>query len=337
MIQKSSLFIFATLLTPWVHAHEHAFTYPHIPEKSYGVFVTADALIWKMQQSGREFARTVNANANPSYILGIVALQPCLTYQPGFRLGLGYTFPCHQLWDVYAYYTQFNASQSNAAVPTSDKIPVMTATIHPTWPEKPVDRAAACFNGHFKNFDIEMGKKFVIADNLRLRYHLGVRWAQIKERYTITYTGGSTLTTAAASPLVIFQKNNFSGAGIQTGINSEIDMFKDHCWCPEISFYGDASFALLSGKTCAYGDETHNTTLFANGYGKYGITKAAFDLALGLRWNKMFCNDRINLRIQLGWEQHYYPNIWIWVPAINTAGNGDFAVSGVVVGARIDF
>lgn len=312
--------------------------YPHIPENGYGVFVTADALIWKAQQSGREFTRLVDTENNAARGLGIIAVQPCNKYEPGFRLGLGYTLPCHQEWDLYGYYTQLNSAQSRTVVPTDDKRPVVTASVNPSYAGAFVSEATACWNLHFKNFDFEAGRKFLLSDDFRLRYHIGLRAAQIHERYLIGYSAGISLADAATPAMSIFLKNNFSGVGLQTGLNTEVDLLKNWCWCPgEWSFYADASVALLSGKSKAFGSEKHADTLFSDGCGSYGIMKAAFDLGAGLRWNKMLWCDRVNFRLQLGWEQHYYPNIWIWVPSIHTAGNGDFALTGLVISARVDF
>jgi hypothetical protein len=84
--------------------------------------------------------------------------------------------------------------------------------------------------------------------------------------------------------------------------------------------------------------------LYANVHNSYRISQPVLDLALGLQWDYMFCNDRIHLGLHAGWEHHIYfsqnqfPSFTNAVSkGIYVSNQGDLALQGWTIGARLDF
>jgi hypothetical protein len=68
------------------------------------------------------------------------------------------------------------------------------------------------------------------------------------------------------------------------------------------------------------------------------------DLAAGIRWDKLFCNDAYRIRLQLGWEQHFLQGFSkkLFFSDNNitnafTLTHGDLAISGLAFQVRFDF
>jgi hypothetical protein len=303
----------------------------YAPEHGHGVFVTLDALVWKAYQSGLEFAVTANSSNS---LLDRKAVSPCTKWKPGFRIGLGYILPKHEEWDLYAYYTEFNTNASRTIAPGSSQQLINILTNNSQVNGTSVTGASSCLRLSFKNADLELGREFFVGSLLRLRPHAGIRGAKINECYVVTYTGGLN------APDVLTFTNKFGGAGLQAGCNTEWNLFKTWCKKGQLSLYGDVSGALMVGSMKFTNNETAvNTNTYASLSNCFKDTVAVFDLALGVRWDRQFCNERLNLQLQAGWEQHWYPLLWRWIPTVvgSYMGNGNLTLSGFVFSARLDF
>ena len=74
------------------------------------------------------------------------------------------------------------------------------------------------------------------------------------------------------------------------------------------------------------------------------VGRAASDLALGIRYDKMFDNDRFHMGLQLGWEHHMFwgqNQMWqmsnSYQPGLHSKGNDEFSTQGWTLAARFDF
>lgn len=311
----------------------------YAPLQGWGPYVTGEALIFKAQQPGRKF--TVNLNAvqynDHGIIVNATGISPCNHYDPGFRVGLGYTLPCHEEWDIYGYYTQFdtNGYQKITAVGALEPI----ASLSYPYAEYPASGATCCWKLHFKTIDFELGREFYIGSFLHIKPHVGVRGAKISEDMVVSYTSVLYNSKLHADKLNLC--NTFAGAGVQFGLNTQWELFKT-CHCGDISLYGDAAWALLTGHTKLSTDEVIDITVpIVQGTEYFKALIAAQTLAIGVRWDKTFFCDRVHARIHFGWEQHYYTNMWNFISTVLvtdlTLANGNLGLSGFAVGARIDF
>ncbi|MBM3184035.1 MAG: hypothetical protein FJZ64_01865, partial [Chlamydiae bacterium] len=90
----------------------------NIPSNGYGIYVTADLLVWQANQNNLEFTLQNPAGIDTELFEGPES-SPKFGYDVGFRLGMGYTMKHHDMWDAYVEYTHFDARASKSLTSSS--------------------------------------------------------------------------------------------------------------------------------------------------------------------------------------------------------------------------
>jgi hypothetical protein len=293
-----------------------------------GVFITAEALYWNVKQSGLEFAIKQN-NRNTTTLVG-KEYSTGNAWDWGVRAGIGYNM-MHDDWDVEAVYTHFNTSnrKSFAAQPNQtlyDTIDASSTTF------TTVGNASARWSLNFNQIDLDMGRALFLGKWLSVRPHAGLRTTWIHQQQKVKYSGGQ-LATLLESPESTYLKCNFWGIGVKGGLGTNWGLGMG------FSLYSDVSLSLLAGyiKPTSKQKQGTSATVVNDLQDSYRTTKTAIDLNLGVQWDKTFY-ERYHLGINVGWEQHMYPNMWQWqAVGYSPTPNGDFSTSGWAFGARFDF
>lgn len=289
-----------------------------------GVFFTGEALLWKPEQAGLEFATTTNAAFNK-----VVSIAPKTRYKWGFRLGIGYGIG-HDAWDLYADWAHFRTNFTKQAIPPTGGVitPLLTSQ-----GQEPVDTASSRFKLNFDMFDFEIGRQFYISKFLSLRPFIGARGAIVNEGTNTTYTGAN-FAALGVSPDVVTFKNNFWGVGARIGLNTQWELYKG------LSFYGNAAASVLAGRyhLSAFEQAGIPLTFITSNGERYDVSKFVYDLQVGLSWGTTFASS-YHLELLAGWESHFFSNMWQWLGTDGSTPtpNGDLSLSGFNFGARLDF
>jgi hypothetical protein len=297
--------------------------------------------------------------------------HPHQRWDLGFRIGLGFQFPC-ECWDASLIWTNFDtdghgkydepAAGNQWFTPAWNSIPGTGVVggnllggnvISPT--TFPVDEARGHWKLRLNLLDLEIGREFCVNSCLTLRPFIGVRGASINDKYNIRYETRSvstSLTDLVVGPVDRVQlKNNFEGAGVRGGLDTEYDL-----GCG-MSIYGGVAASLLYGETeirtkerltvGATGLPTSNVVYHEQKDNDCGA-RAITDAEIGLRW-KHCCCDKV-IVMKFGWEHHFFFNQNQFEKFTNFNGSdnfgtdrmpqdihGDLSVQGLVLSAKLDF
>lgn len=260
----------------------------------------------------------------------------------GVRVDAGYAMG-HDGWDLQAKWTWLKPSHTNdrsvgAPLGGSHGFFSPIAPVSPT-NDPFVSVHSGALNSHrrllMNTGDLDLGREFFISKWLVLRPCVGARGIWIKRDLTVEAinilavpTGLSSRTTKIST----HTSGSYSAGGIYVGLNTQWG-FGDG-W----SLFGEFDQALVYGRNSVSSYEVDHTST-GNKYtraavsDKWNTVRGITDLAVGLRWDYLFDNDRYRLRIQGAWEEHLFSNL-----DVNNFGrNGDLAVTGASFKVGFDF
>jgi len=321
----------------------------------YDIFVDAELLWWSVYENGLQYA--VEGRNLRTRINNGDALDVGNAYSWGFRFGVGYNLP-HDGWDLYGNWTFFNNRTS------SNKRAPHEGGFFPIWMNPDADvvvpntsgddvyaeKASANWDVEFNIIDLELGREFFTSKYLTLRPHAGFRYLRLDQRFHADYSGGNfrrygnTGSTSESEPYHVHNSNDMWGFGLRAGMDTQWGLSNG------FSIFGNFAFALLHSHFHISQEEyfRNRTTrqrfesLDMNNRKRVG--RATSDLAMGVRWDGMFDNDRFHLGVQFGWEHHMFwgqNQMWQFVDdtwqSKYSKGNDELSTQGWTLAARFDF
>jgi hypothetical protein len=312
----------------------------------FDVFVTGDWLIWQAHENGLGYVVKNKGTTLPN--LSHSSIRDLhYDWDFGFRVGLGFNMP-HDGWDIYANWTWFrdHAHGRQEASSTSSLLPVwaMEDSFEP-------NTGATKSHAHWKLWlnmvDLELGREFFVSKWMTLRPFVGLRTGWIHQKLDIDYKHLTVdgVLSATDDKYEVDMKNNYWGLGLKGGLNSQWGLGAG------FSFYGNAAVSLLYGFFHLHHNEelvllSGTSEEFIHNTQSFRVGRAISELALGLRWDTMFANDRCHFGIQGGWEHLMFfgqnqfqrflgqtsSNVGSFV-----ANQGDLTIQGWTLAARLDF
>lgn len=292
--------------------------------------VSADALLWQLQEDGLSYAVETAATGFPVGAAGIKQ-----KYNWGFRIGLDWTLP-HDNWDVALNWTHLisnrhhhhNSGDSDTA--GAGNVLVKTqgfanaATVGFT-------TANAKYHNRLDQICLNLGREFFISKWVTLRPFFGLRADWLRQRMHSSYSGIAATPTLNQSTK---QRNKWWGIGIESGLNTQWS------FCGGFSLYGNAATAIEYGLQKLHLNEAG---IVADTFSRsYHICRPVLDLQLGLGWDYNFCDDGFHFGLKLGWENHVYFNqsrflSYNTVNYSDTSHGGDLTYQGWTLHASFDF
>jgi hypothetical protein len=191
--------------------------------------------------------------------------------------------------------------------------------------------------------DLELGREFFVSKFMTLRPHMGLRYVRVDQQFHVEYSGeGSALY--GSTYYLVRNSNDMWGFGLRGGVDTQFGLGQG------FSIYGNLAASILHSHFHVSQTEytrdiltsARGTRLAVNNRKRVG--RAVTDLAMGLRWDQMFDNDRYHLGVQFGWEHHMFwgqNQMWQFVnsnqPALHSNGNNELTTQGWTLAARFDF
>ncbi len=175
---------------------------------------------------------------------------------------------------------------------------------------------------HLNQVDLELGRKYWVSRRVNLRPYLGVRGVQTHTNLTVQSSlniggagfipigGGTSLTVARQFSNKI--SHTYWGVGLLGGLQPEFR------FCDSIALFGNVDGALLWGQYRSKNRYTANlrtqtsTGLVATRNNNpvetdsFARMQGILDLAIGLRWEEHWSDNRYSTTLDLGWEHHYW-------------------------------
>ncbi len=299
------------------------------------LFVSGDLLVWQAHENGLPVA-IVNKGSTPSSNLSKSRVRNFdFDWDVGFRVALGYNIP-HDGWDLSLAWLRFytdghsrtHAHRNQAIFPTrvQPNDPIVAGTT--------CTKAHAHWKLHLNQLDLDMGREFFVSKWLTIRPHFGLRSDWIRQKADIDYDH------FASGDVEVEQKDRWWGIGLEGGLDTQWGLGSG--W----SLFGDLGAAILYGfhKMHIENEDEPTDVKFVNTKDSYHISHPILDLEMGLRWDRMFCNDRFHIRLQGGWEHHIYfsqNQFPVFTDDVDkgtiVSNQGDLTFQGWTFSARFDF
>lgn len=272
--------------------------------------------------------RVDHSSAQGTFANGYLANRPKdykFNWDSGFRVGLGYNFPCDKwgmifVWTHYrtAIDSRLNGSASIDESGSTDllnaKIPapyfIMGDYLEPFFYCRTAEIGSK-WTFQFNQVDLDFFRDFYVGCALSLRPYAGLRsifLAQkinVSGRYNVHPNADLIYKTLDIEQRLL---SEFKGFGIKGGLKSNWEFF-----CG-LSLYGDVGLsAVYSCFTTMHRSEfigvanslqTPKTALTHEIPYDFNELKVFADFALGLEWRRPFnCNQNV-FHFRLGWEHH---------------------------------
>lgn len=302
-------------------------------------FITADFIYWKAQMEGLSYAQDGN------YAFGQITLPSSahagqvkhvdFGWEPGFKAAVGVDFR-HDGWYLLANYTwleHFNASglAHNNPRHRGQLIGTFSTTLDPDDPVTIValDSAKAKWKLRFNVIDMELGRSFYISQSLVLQPYVGMKYAWIDQKYKLFYD-----LFDSARTLQIHEKQDYWGLGLRGGLNTQWHFTRN--W----SIFGQLAISELYGqfqetrKDVAGGE---NPGIAAFEKDQFHTIKPVLEMALGIRYETFFSDDRYQLFFQAGWEEQIWFDQNQFIDSGNRASKGDLVFQGLDIKAGFSF
>ncbi len=342
------------------------------------LYLEGDFLWMRAEGDGLGYAEVIEVKKESSGLTNrhIDTEDLNFTWDPGFRLAVGYTFPVNG-WDLKGSWMSFytvakadlfqdrNISSSyvtawNTNIYDLNQIFCMAqldgATFH-------IEEQSAKGRWHWQldDFSILLGKAYFPSPCFMMHPFMGVRAIYSRQKYKSDVDQLVTLSdpmdgdlTFEASPSSE-AKNDFQAYGFQGGL--EMRWLMSSC----LHLFGTLSLSTVRGKVKSSFDEGQGgdfiilvddiginvNSLLLNNHVKneFFDWKAVGDLSAGVRWTTplIFCQGALS--IFAAWEQHLYYNLNhfrpVTSPNVNlpnyTAPQGDLSLWGFSFGLSVDF
>ncbi len=295
-----------------------------------GVFITGDYLYWTARQDNMQYAAVGFTNNNDVSVSKGSVAQLKYKFRTGFKAGLGFSFG-HDMWDMAINYTWFQSNHNKGSVSATTS-QGLTPTFTPF-----IDlgsttyflNASSIWRLHFNALDMDLGRNFYISKFLSLRPFLGLKGSWQNQHNTSVYSG---ITDSEDFEYTRKLRSSFLGMGIRTGCN--MGWHLAGTW----SIYGDIAVASLWGQFKSKRIDTANAVTPAHNTNHFHTATPVVELAIGLRKDQWFCNNRLHVGVQAGWEEQ----IWFDQNQLPSGNNGlalggNLVLQGLTVRLRFDF
>lgn len=228
------------------------------------------------------------------------------SYDPGFRLGLGFVVPCWG-WGFDVIWTHFDTKGSDTTNIGANGANTVSYSV-PSLPDSSAvisGTDTAEFRGHVKfhydTVDLEMGKWLCCGNSaLMFRPHVGLRFADIKDKFSIEGTfnnaGGSLISGNEFEV-----SNTFKGVGVRAGLDTDLRL------CEGLSFIGRGAGSIIWGSNNIHTEYEQNSStakLLGKTKENYKGSRFITDLSLGLRYKTVACCC-YPVTLEVLWEHHY--------------------------------
>ncbi len=314
-------------------------------DRCWDVFANASFTYWEATQSNMEIGTVSDQSDSFFFLNGNVALLD-FGYEPGFKLALGVNLD-QDKWDSLLQYTWFRSDvESTIALnPNGQRI------LYPSW--QVPDLLVAYFDGkeswtlNMDLLDIEMGRHYLVGNQLSFRPFFGARAAWISQKVRVNYTNVTNDIFLPRNEVSIKQTSSSWGVGPRTGLETNWPLGKG------VRFYGNGSLDILftqytklkflqQGKTSA-GSVISGSVIVVRERDDHHL-RAHTDLEFGLGWGTYFSRRRWHIDLTLGYQFQIFfdQNMFRSFIDDQTLGkadspHGNLHIHGLILQSRWDF
>lgn len=276
--------------------------------------VSAEALLWRTEQGGTEWAYDETDAGVTTY------KDVNFGWNWGFRVAAGIDINQDQ-WDTTLAYTWFRAEKNSKAAQPGGVSSVIGADFGN-------DSAAAKWHVEYNGLDWNLGGNYMVKTQLSLRPHAGVKFGWINQNMRQSFVNTDATTDS------IHGKSKFFGVGPSAGVASNWNFAEG------FNLFGDLSSALMWGNfnihQHGYSDIDDAVVTSRNLSRNY--VAPMISTILGFGWATNFNDDAARFTVNLGYElQYWFRQNQFMNTNTNTRLSQDLAFQGGTLEFRFDF
>ncbi|MES2122706.1 MAG: Lpg1974 family pore-forming outer membrane protein [Chlamydiota bacterium] len=288
-------------------------------KKGANLFVSGELLYWQaIEDDPLQTIEAIDGSSfagNPSK-RNLPSLD--FDWNFGYRVGAGYNIP-RDGWTLSAGWTSIRNKAKGFVQRVTSPNPSKSLNLLQAWGDANhqipdgIESSRAKLNIDLNQIDLQCGREFYLGKYLTIQPYLGARNAWIDQTFSIFVQNA---TANNNSQLCKF-RNNFWGLGLVGGINT------DWKFGSGFSLYSMSDLSILMGffsvKEKIYfgvatptGSEIPSPDQLTNGFLASDWDEspkdavAVLDLVMGLKWSKVFVNNRFGVTAKVGYEYHLY-------------------------------
>ncbi|HSW87060.1 MAG TPA: Lpg1974 family pore-forming outer membrane protein [Rhabdochlamydiaceae bacterium] len=304
----------------------------HWTKESYHFSFDASGLAWKAREDKLDFViKSDDGLSNHAR-----TVRPDFEWDGGVKLAFGYHVPYYKM-DVNLNWTHLT-TDADRHVSASCGGNLYSIWSLPSADLGPATDARSRWNLHLNILNFEMGGQFFPRRWLHLRPFIGLSSAWVRQKYDID------LSSASFSKDDIDMRNRFWGIGPRGGFDTIWEFGYG------ISAFGDVAVSILYG---FFETRQKEDVLFAGSSTKtpllderdsFRTSRTVLEYSLGLRWDRMFKNNRYHFGLQFGWDnlilyqqnelKRFVDDVAI---GVNLPVQGDLTIQGWSVKAMFGF
>jgi len=298
-----------------------------VAEEPRGFTWSSEFLYWTCVEDGLDYAvGGIDPNSTGGILVQGSIHSPEPRWDPGVRVGLGFDTK-HDDWNVLFQFTwiENKYNESKAVQYGADNVLTTTWMFDPDDLVQPINHAHARWKIVMNQFDIELGRHYLLSDWFSFMPIIGAKGAWSDQKNEVVYTQG-VLSTDVVTQLEMHEY--IRGGGIRAGSKMKFHLSKQ--W----SLSGSSAISLLMSRfsnSYRYSlPSSEGNPLLASFAEKiYGL-KPVFEINLGFEWETFFDDHQSGLIMKAGWEQQVWMGFNQFFNGPQTA-NGDLSYQGLIL------
>jgi hypothetical protein len=345
-----------------VHCTRESKSLPGIPCRKFDVHL--DFLYWKADEDGLEYATKMVATP----LIGAASTTKTklhdlhFEWDPGFCLGVGYTFDHFDCWALDLNWTHIrnHAHAQKSAKGIESQVGNVDTLISP-WVNllfelrAGASKASAHWHVDYDTLDLDFGRSVLLSKRFILNPHFGFRGAWIDQHYKAKYKSVFILEESAVpfTREVTFKgKNDFSAFGLRGGAELLCRLSRNWHIFSQLSaniLYGRFRVDMknLNDQGLGEGDVLPMPLNFTASEHLWRV-RLSFEESIGLGWEAFFRCDRYRLRLRAAYELSQWLNqnelfytLYFrgqdTISSVPIRSQGDLSFHGIRAGIQFDF
>lgn len=303
-----------------------------------GASFTIDALLWKANVGGTEYAYT-DSSPQASFPVNGSMQDIDFDWDWGVKVGVGYNF-AHDNWESNLVFTYFSSNESDSvqAGAASSVVP-LKGSADLGFSGLPFDyctQGTSKFKFLYDNLDLDLARNYFVSGNLSLRPHFGLKNTWLNLEQTVQYTGGALVNSTFSNK----DKSKFWGIGPSAGVNTKWYL------CSGFSLFGDIGGSLLwsyfqvNHAESNSADATRDSLKIRANMHRFVPTA---EIMIGISYDSYMNDNKQHINVSLGWDTIYYwrANQMLTIDDFATKKysrvSEDISMEGVTLNVRLDF
>lgn len=265
------------------------------------------------------------------------------SFEPGFRVGLGYNLG-YDKWDIYVNYSWvYSYVRDSVSGVNSDGDGVIVGTLS-LLPEgggltySTFESARTRWQVQFNSWDLDIGRNCYVGQHFSFRPTWGLKAGLIRQHLN-TYYDNISEANVQYSNVQVKGKTRYWGIGPKIGVDGNWELgagFSIFGRAHAAAMYGE--FTVKNRLQAIIDRNQQNAGINAGGtfHDSFYRLRPMTYLNLGLKWGRCFWNWMF-FSMHVGWETQYWWQQMEFLSFKDITPDGDLSITGLNAGIRFDF